>query len=224
MTAATRTANVLGALALVVTDQTDRAVATRSGQSESSAAALSALQEFLDQPTVDKIRRVLGLTPSGAVRLVDRLVDAGLVTRGPGADGRSRAISLTTEGRRAAAEVAAARAGVLADMTDGLTDDEFDSLHRLLSKVMGNAVRTKSRGAWICRMCDLAACERNLGHCPAAEAARIVHSAESAAQSAAAWNHRVDALETEVARTRNDRSRTPRGPDVRGIHTTEDTA
>ncbi len=168
-----RTANVLGALALIVTDQTDRAVAARSGQSASSAAALSALQEFLDQPTVDKLRRVLGLTPSGAVRLVDRLADAGLVTRGPGADGRSRAVSLTDEGRSVATEIAAARATVLAELTAGLTDNELDSLHGLLSTVMGNAVRTKTGGGWICRMCDLSSCERDLGHCPAANAARI---------------------------------------------------
>jgi DNA-binding MarR family transcriptional regulator len=198
---------VLGALALVVTDQTDKAVAARTGQSASSAAALSALQEFLDQPTVDKLRRVLGLTPSGAVRLVDRLADAGLVTRGPGADGRSRSVSLTAEGRRVAALVAAARAAVLAQLTDGMTDSEMDSLHGLLSTVMSNAVRTKSGGGWICRMCDFTACERDLGHCPAAAAARLMHSPDTAA-SVTTWNQRIDALETQVARTRIKRQRT----------------
>jgi len=224
VTAAARTANVLGALALVVTDQTDRAVAARSGQSASSAAALSALQEFLDQPTVDKLRRVLGLTPSGAVRLVDRLEDAGLVNRGPGADGRSRSISLTEAGQQAAAEVTAARAGVLAEMTDGLADDEIAGLHGLLSKVMANAVRTKSGGAWICRLCDLTACERDLGLCPAANTARLVHGAGSIAQSAGVWNQRVDALETEVARTRAERRHLPQGNRIDDAPTKEDTA
>jgi DNA-binding MarR family transcriptional regulator len=224
MTAAGRTGNVLGALALVVTDQTDRAVAARSGQSPSSAAALSALLEFLDQPTVDAFRRVLGLTPSGAVRLVDRLADAGLVTRGPGADGRSRAVTLTEAGRAVATEVSAARAAVLAEMTNGLTAAELDSLHGLLSTVMGNAVRSKSGGGWICRMCDLAACERDLGHCPAANAAQEFHSTGTAALPAATWNQRVDALETEVARTRSERRRSTRGATTTGTHPQEDTA
>ena len=224
MTAAGRAGNVLGALALVVTDQTERAVAARSGQSPSSAAALSALLEFLDQPTVDQLRRVLGLTPSGAVRLVDRLAAAGLVTRGPGVDGRSRAVTLTEAGRRVAADVAAARATVLAGMTNGLTATELESLHSLLSTVMGNAVRSKSGGGWICRMCDLAACERDLGLCPAANAAREFHGSGATAQSAATWNQRVDALETEVARTRRKRQRTARSEAITGTQPREDTA
>ncbi|MGV2386825.1 MAG UNVERIFIED_CONTAM: MarR family transcriptional regulator, partial [Thermobifida fusca] len=84
MTAVDRVANVLGALALAVTDRTSAAIAAAAGQSVSAAAALSAMHHFLDRPTLDQLRRVLGLTHSGAVRLVDRLVDAGLVTRGPG--------------------------------------------------------------------------------------------------------------------------------------------
>ena len=37
--------------------------------------------------------------------------------------------------------------------------------------MMHNAVRAKSGGPWICRMCDLHACGRAQGHCPAATAA-----------------------------------------------------
>lgn len=99
-------ANVFGALSLVVADLTSAAITQACGQSASGAAALSALHQFLDHPTVDELRRVLGLTPSGAVRVVDRLVEAALVTRGPGPDGRSRSLSLTPAGRRAAKRIA----------------------------------------------------------------------------------------------------------------------
>lgn len=221
MTIASRTANILGALALVVTDQSEKAVAAGSGQSASSAAALSALQELLDRPTVDQLRRVLGLTPSGAVRLVDRLAEAGLATRGPGADGRSRSVSLTEEGRRIAAEITAARVGVLAQLTDGLPAADLEVLHGLLSRVMRNAVKVESGGAWICRMCDLTACERDLGHCPVANAARIKHSVDTPAQSSTTWNQRVDALETEVARTRIEKERMHRSERGTGQHTEE---
>jgi DNA-binding MarR family transcriptional regulator len=81
VTAIDREANLLGALALVITDQTSAAIAAAAGQSGSATAALSALHHFLDRPTLDRLRQVLGPTPSGAVRLVDRLADAGLVTR-----------------------------------------------------------------------------------------------------------------------------------------------
>lgn len=179
MTELDRTANVLGALAGTVTDQSAAAMlaavdlpAKGSASGSSSAlAALSSIAEFLGTPSVDQVRRVLGLTPSGAVRLIDRLEADGLVTRGPGANGRSRAIALTDRGAAAAAALARARRDVLTTMLDGFTPEELVTFHGMLGRVMRNAVHAKSGGAWICRMCDLTACRRAQGHCPAATAA-----------------------------------------------------
>jgi DNA-binding MarR family transcriptional regulator len=168
LTTPDRTANVLGAVALVVTDQT---AATVPGQSPSAAAALSALHQFLDRPTVDQLRKVLGLTHSGAVRLVDRLAEAGLVTRGAGGDRRSRSVSLTDAGRRVATQLATERAALLSGALDGLSPAELETLHTLLGRVMTNLVNAKDGGAWICRRCDLNACGRPEGQCPAANAA-----------------------------------------------------
>jgi DNA-binding MarR family transcriptional regulator len=173
VTALDREANVLGALALVITDQTAHTVAALAGHSVSAAAAVSALHHFLDRPTLDQLRKVLGLTHSGAVRLVDRLVDAGLVTRGAGGDGRSRSVALTEAGQRAAERIAAARAALLTDALNGLSSSERQTLHTLMGRVMANIVHSKEGGAWICRLCDLNACGRALGHCPAANAAAL---------------------------------------------------
>jgi len=164
-------ANLLGAFAQVVTDRVEGAVTGASGQSPSAAAALSALHHFLDRPTLDRLRQVLGLTPSGAVRLVDRLAEAGLVRRGPGADGRSRSIGLTPAGRRVAARVSAARAGALRDALAVLSPAERGTLHTLLGRVMAGIVMAKEGGAWICRLCDTTSCGRAEGHCPTANAA-----------------------------------------------------
>jgi DNA-binding MarR family transcriptional regulator len=166
-----REANVLGALALVVADRTSDAIAGAAGQSETAAAALSALHHFLDRPTIDLLRQVLGLTPSGTVRLVDRLVGAGYVTREPGGDGRSRAVALTAEGRLAAERVAAARADVLSAALSALSTDERATLHDLLSRLLATFVRGPGATRWICRLCDTDACGRADGHCPAANAA-----------------------------------------------------
>jgi len=100
-----RAANLLGALSLVIADQAADAVTEAAGRSESAAAALSALLHFLDRPSVDRLCQVLGLTSSGAVRLLDRLEESGYVTRGPGADGRTASVALTEAGRLAAARV-----------------------------------------------------------------------------------------------------------------------
>lgn len=170
-----RTANVLGALAATIADQAAAAMAGAAQLpargSTAPLAALSAIAEFLGAPTVDQIGQVLGLSPSGAVRLVDRLAADGLVERGPGPDGRTRAITLTEAGRAAAARVARARRDLLSRMLDGFTDDDLGLLEPLLGRLMRNAVLAKSGGAWICRLCDLSACERAAGRCPALTAA-----------------------------------------------------
>jgi DNA-binding MarR family transcriptional regulator len=168
-------ANVLGALALTLSDQMTSAIATATGQSVSAAAALSALAEFLDAPTVDRLAQVLGLTHSGAVRLVDRLAQDGLVARGPGDDRRSRSITLTSAGREMAAQACDARAGVLERGLSELNDAERQTLDALMARVMTGVVNAKDGGAWICRLCDFDACERAAGHCPAMAAALAKH-------------------------------------------------
>jgi DNA-binding MarR family transcriptional regulator len=168
-------ANVLGALALVVTDELGRAVTTtlsdKGHASVTDAATLSALGQFLDGATVDRVHQVLGVTPSGAVRIVDRLESAGFVTRGRGPDRRSRSIRLTEAGRKRAQAVGGARAAYLAGVVDRLTPDEVDVLRTLLAKVMAGVVDAKDGGAWTCRLCDLVACHRAQGECPAMNAA-----------------------------------------------------
>ena len=168
-------ANVLGALALVVTDEVTRTVVDAAGQERGSAtdaATLAALAQFLDGGTLDRVHRVVGVTPSGAVRLVDRLADAGLATRAPGTDGRSRSVRLTEAGQERARAVHDARSSYLGGLTDGLSDDDVAILRDLLARVMGNVVARKDGGAWTCRLCDLAACRRAEGECPAMNAAQ----------------------------------------------------
>ena len=164
-------ANVLGALALVVTDELGRSVTADVG-SVTDAAALSALAQFLDGATVDRVHQVLGLTPSGAVRLVDRLEAADLVTRSPGPDGRSRAVRLTEAGRQRALAVGGARSAYLSGLVGALDPADVDVLRGLLAKVMAAVVGAKDGGAWTCRLCDLTACRRAQGECPALNAAQ----------------------------------------------------
>jgi DNA-binding MarR family transcriptional regulator len=167
-----RAGNLLGALSLIVPDATTDAIGADAGRSPSDAAALSAMLSFLPRPSVDRLRQVLGLTPSGTVRLVDRLEAAGLVRRGAGADGRSTSVVLTAAGRRAARRVAEARAGVLEASLQVLSDTEREQLDGLLAKVLVGRMRGPGAVRWMCRLCDMQACGRDKGQCPVAEAAR----------------------------------------------------
>src|SRR5438045_2047322 len=88
------------------------------------------------QPAVGLLRRVLGLTSCGTVRLLDGLVAAGYVERGAGADGRATLSSLTPAGRAAAVQMAAARGKVLEQALGPLSSEERRSLEKLTSKLL----------------------------------------------------------------------------------------
>jgi DNA-binding MarR family transcriptional regulator len=167
-----RAANVLGALAVALVDRLTEATGDAAGHSPSAAAALSALHHFLDGPSIDLLRQVLGLTASGTVRLIDRLETEGYVTRRPGVDGRSIAVSLTPSGRRAAARVTAERGRVLEHSLDVLSQAERETLDTLSSKVLVGLMRGPGATRWICRLCDMRTCGHDAGWCPVAQAAR----------------------------------------------------
>ena len=175
-----RLANVLGAFALAVSDEVEAATARAAGHTGAGPAALVALSDLAAGRSVDDLRRAVGLTHSGGVRVVDRLVGDGLAERRPGPDGRSVALALTPAGRRLAGEVRDARRAALHEALDVLDDRERAALSAILDKAVGALVarRLEARaagaippGGWLCRLCDTVACERPQGRCPAANAA-----------------------------------------------------
>jgi len=167
-----REANLLGTLSLAVTGRVEAAVAACSPYGPSAPAALAALEGYLGGEPIDALARVLGLTHSGAVRLVDRLAGAGLVRRRSGADGRSVAIALTQEGRRAAAQIRAARERALDEALSALDAGERRALTQLNAKLLAGLTDDRASARRICRLCDLEACGHERGTCPVTTAAR----------------------------------------------------
>jgi DNA-binding MarR family transcriptional regulator len=165
-------ANLLGALSQVIADRTAEAMAGAGGRPGTAAAALSALLHFLDHPSVDRLRQVLGLTSSGTVRLVDRLAEAGYLERGPGPDGRTTSVTLTGAGRAAAAGVTAARAEVLDGALAVLSPAEREAFGALAGKVLVGLIRPPDATRWMCRLCDTGTCRAAAGGCPVTTAAR----------------------------------------------------
>ena len=160
-------ANVLGAFGLVLADRLAE-VAERAGGA-SAAAALVSLNGTRAGAPIDGVAGVCGLSHSGAVRLVDRLVAEGLVDRRRGGDQRSAAVYLTPAGRRAARRVLAERAAAMHSVLSLLTDDQQDGLVVGARAVLGELAADEGR---VCRLCDLDACGRSRGRCPVAPARR----------------------------------------------------
>jgi DNA-binding MarR family transcriptional regulator len=170
-----RQGQLLAVLALGINDRVRHAEERAAGHGAAAPAALVALHEFLGGATMDQLRQVVGLTPSGAVRLVDKLAEAGLVRRGPGPDGRSVAVTLTRRGTVAAERVLTARRQAAETVLAGLKPEELDALTPLLERLIQELTRSRlsergsgrvPTGGWLCRLCDFAACRRYEGGCP----------------------------------------------------------
>ena len=169
-----RLENLLASLSLNLAEESQTALERAAGLSGSATAALLALEEFLGDAHVGRLADVLGLTHSGAVRLVTQLETEGLAVRRTGDDRRRVQVRLTAMGRRRAAAARTARDAVVSETTRGLDGAEADALEDLLAKLVAARVagridrRRQGEGsAWWCRTCDFAACGRPEGRCPA---------------------------------------------------------
>ena len=159
-----RAANLLGAAVLALSDDMDTAVARAAGQAGQAPAALVELAEHPGL-TVDGLRRRLNLTHPGAVRLLDRLGERGLIRRRHGdADARTTSITLTEQGQAVAAAVTAARSAVLEKALLTITGDQQRHLEQLLETLLAGWPRTPDHSSQMCRLCDLSACPA--GRCP----------------------------------------------------------
>ena len=179
-TAPVRLTNLLAAAALGLTDRLHELEPHVTGVDATAATALVALTDFSPHGSLRRLSRVLGLTHSGTVRLVDRLAEAGLVRRERGEDRRSRAVVLTREGYLAALELRAQRRSAMAELLEGLTDRQREQLTRACEVLIANLTRQRlaeraagraPAGGALCRWCDFQDCGRPSGNCPAAQAA-----------------------------------------------------
>jgi MarR family transcriptional regulator, negative regulator of the multidrug operon emrRAB len=152
-----RLPNLLGALCLAVTDQMASAGRAAVGLAGSGPAALLTLYT---RPgiSIESLRQILGISQPATVRVVDRLVAAGLVTREPGPDGRTLALRLTAQGRERAQAALASRLRAARTILDELTDRERDGLSHLLDRMLGTLPATRDDARHLCRLCDHSAC------------------------------------------------------------------
>ncbi len=118
-----------------------------------------------DGISIDALAAIVGLSQPGTVRLVDRLERAGMVRRGPGPDGRTRALHVSAKGRRRAGAVLATRDAVLGRVLASLTPHDAERLEVVLSDILGHLAVDDAAASRICRLCDEDACGASVD-CP----------------------------------------------------------
>jgi DNA-binding MarR family transcriptional regulator len=161
--------NVTAAFALHVAGRLTAATNQASGRSTSDTVAVVALSSAILGASQDTLAAVLGITQSGAARLVNRLVEEGLLQRDEGSDWRTVALTPTEQGRRVATEVLDARATTMRQVLAPLDLDEQHQLVQLLGRVLAGMTYDSPDAIRICRMCDLSICH-DLNRCPVTHA------------------------------------------------------
>lgn len=152
-----RTTNLLGALALAITDRIKSGMKNTFDRSGETAAALVVLG-YAPGLSVEILRQVLDLSHPGTVRLIDRLEADGHVERRKAADGRAVALHLTRKGGNLRQRLMDRRLDTLEAALKGLTADERRVLGGLLAKVLTNLPETEMAKHRICRLCAVRLC------------------------------------------------------------------
>ena len=150
-------ANLLGALSLAVMDRIEQGAREVVGRGGETPAALVVIG-YGQGMTNDKLRRILGLSHSGTVRLVDRLVSDHLVERRPGKDGREVALYLTAKGAATRNDLMDSRISAVASLLEVLSQADTRRLGALIRDLLAKQNTSEMDRFTICRMCDDSVC------------------------------------------------------------------
>ncbi|UQS25881.1 MarR family winged helix-turn-helix transcriptional regulator [Amycolatopsis thermalba] len=150
-----RSANLLGAMSLLVAGAVRDAVTEAVGAGGALGEALIAIK---DQPgrTADWLAGVLRISQPGTAHLVRRLTEQGWITRD--SEGRRRPLRLTAEGERRAASALAARRAALDRLVGRLSGEQRAQLAAVAEAVLGPEARSEQVLAELCRLCDRSVC------------------------------------------------------------------
>lgn len=153
-----RLTNLLGALTIGISDRIRLAVAEQTSLGGEAAAALIVIGHMTG-PSIDQLGRVLKLSHPGTVRVVDRLVAAGLAERRSGtSDRRALALHLTPSGETERSAVLAGRRAAICAVLDHVAPADYSVLEQLVEKMLVGLPCDATSAMSVCRFCDQHAC------------------------------------------------------------------
>jgi DNA-binding MarR family transcriptional regulator len=162
-----RLENLFGAMSLALVDKMEKAFADETGLGPS---AIAAIVQIGTEPglTIETLRRMIALSHSATVRLVDQLVASDLVLRAGGVEGdkRARSLQLTERGRALFERSLAARRAVIHRAFAVLGPKETEQFGHLIEKLLPALVDLGDDQDVVCRICDQGVCDQD--RCPIA--------------------------------------------------------
>lgn len=154
----TKATNAVAAVSLLIADTVAESGSAAAGVSQREWAALVLVGTHPGYSLTWLFRR-LGLTQSGAVRLVDRLVDQELLDRAPRTGGREVALTVTARGQDRLDRGAAARSAAVGTNVKHLTADQQRTLAELAATMLRAGSRQRRDADIACRWCDWSSCD-----------------------------------------------------------------
>ncbi|SRR5581483_4237158 len=151
-------ANLLGALALGLSDAI-HAIARKEAREGGPAGAALCAVAHAPGLSIEILRRALGLSHPGAVRLIDRLAADAMIERRPARDRRAVALYLTARGARRVRKIMRDRRRALATALAALSPRERRTLTPLLEKMLRALPQSDAHALAICRFCEGDACD-----------------------------------------------------------------
>jgi DNA-binding MarR family transcriptional regulator len=160
-----RLENIWGAISLATVDKMEQAFATETKLGPSAVAAISQI-EYEPGLSIERLRRMIALSHSATVRLIDQLVGLGLIRRevSAGPDQRARSLYLTDKGEALQEAAKEARRRVVEAALARLSSQERQDLVTIVEKMFPALVAGGDDQDVVCRFCDGLACPEE--RCP----------------------------------------------------------
>lgn len=158
------TANILGALAVLIQDRVESAWQSSLDLSPMAAAALVQIER---EPgcSIELVAGRIGLSHSATVRAVDKLAERGLVEKDRARkDARAQSLTLSKAGKRTAQQLHEARNQVTDDLLAGLAPAQRAALEQAVSAMLHRCVAPGREADVTCRVCDDRRCSPDI--CP----------------------------------------------------------
>ncbi len=150
--------NLLGAVATTIATRIEQGIDKLGGHSLTHESALVAISQHPNE-SIDTLSKVLGLTHSGAVRLINTLEKEELVKRVRSKqDARAVVLSVTGKGDKRAKSVLQAREQATKQVLDGLSLEQIQALEPILEAALLGATNSQKDARRICRLCNEQVC------------------------------------------------------------------
>ena len=158
------TANILGALAMLIQDRVEGAFQSALDLSPMAAAALVMIDVYPGS-SIEQVAGRIGLTHSATVRVVDKLVERGLVEKDRARqDARAQSLKLSKAGKRMLEQLHQTRNQVTDDLLTELAPAQRNALEDAISTILHRCVAPGREADVTCRVCDDRRCSPDI--CP----------------------------------------------------------